>query len=575
VTLVPAPQRPVSGERTAQGMAKPKNVLFIMFDQLRWDYLSCYGHPHLQTPNIDRLAEKGVRFTRAYIQSPICGSSRMSTYTGRYVHSHGASWNGIPLKVGEITMGDHLRKAGMDCFLVGKTHMRADEEGMARLGLEPDSLVGARVSECGFDVFERDDGMLPEGPDGSYDPDGAREYNTWLRAKGYESDNPWHDFANSGLDAEGNVLSGWFLKNSREPANIAEADSETPYLTGRGMEFMQGHEGPWCCHLSYIKPHWPYIVPEPYASMFGPEHVKPVVRSDAERQHAHPMFKAFMDTKVGEAFSRQDVREAVIPAYMGLIKQADDQMGRLFAWLEETGRMDDTMIVLTSDHGDFLGDHWMGEKTFFHDTSTRVPLIIYDPSAQADATRGTTCDALVESIDLAPTFVEVAGGAPATHILEGESLLPILRGERTETRRDYVICEYDFSATPVAHLNDIAVRDAVMFMVADKRWKLIHFEGGHRSMLFDLVADPQELTDLGDSDIHAEIIADMYDKLFTWTRRPSQRTTRSEEQLIEMRTKTRKRGVVIGIYDENDTPLDLTVKYRGRTAPDMKAGPSG
>ena len=74
-------------------MAKAKNILFIMFDQLRWDYLSCYGHPHLHTPNIDRLAARSVRFNRAYIQSPICGSSRMSTYTGRYVHSHGASWN--------------------------------------------------------------------------------------------------------------------------------------------------------------------------------------------------------------------------------------------------------------------------------------------------------------------------------------------------------------------------------------------------------------------------------------------------------------------------------------------------
>ena len=220
-------------------MAKAKNILFIMFDQLRWDYLSCSGHPHLQTPNIDRLAATGVRFSRAYIQSPICGSSRMSTYTGRYVHSHGASWNGIPLKVGEMTMGDHLRKAGMGCFLVGKTHMRADEEGMARLGLEPDSLIGARVSECGFDIFERDDGMLPEGPDGYYDPNGAREYNKWLREKGYESDNPWHDFANSGLDADGNVQSGWFLKNSDKAANIAEQHSETPYLTTRGIEFIE------------------------------------------------------------------------------------------------------------------------------------------------------------------------------------------------------------------------------------------------------------------------------------------------------------------------------------------------
>ncbi|MGD9865068.1 MAG: sulfatase/phosphatase domain-containing protein, partial [Pseudodonghicola sp.] len=359
-------------------------------------------------------------------------------------------------------------------------------------------------------------------------------------------------------------------KNSHEPANIAEEDSETPYLTGRGIEFMEGHDGPWCCHLSYIKPHWPYIVPEPYAAMYGPEHVQPVVRSDAERQNAHPVFRYFMDTKVGETFSRQEVREAVIPAYMGLIKQADDQMGRLFQWLEETGRMQDTMIVLTSDHGDFLGDHWMGEKTFFHDASTKVPLIIYDPSPEADVTRGTVCDALVECIDFAPTFVEVAGGTPASHILEGESLLPILHGARVETLRDYVICEYDFSATPVAHLHDVAVRDAVMFMVATKRWKLIHFEGGHRPMLFDLQADPQELTDLGDSEDHAGVIAEMYDKLFAWARRQSQRTTRSEAQLREMRTKSRGRGVVIGIYDENDMPLELTVKYRGRKAPDMR-----
>ncbi len=547
-------------------MAKAKNILFIMFDQLRWDYLSCYGHPHLKTPNIDRLAAKGVRFNRAYIQSPICGSSRMSTYTGRYVHSHGASWNGIPLKVGELTMGDHLRRAGMDCWLVGKTHMRADAEGMARLGLEPDSLIGARVAECGFDVFERDDGMLPEGPDGFYDPDGAKEYNKFLKSRGYESDNPWHDFANSGLDADGNVLSGWFLKNSAEPANIAEEDSETPYLTSRGMDFMQQAKEAWCCHLSYIKPHWPYIVPEPYATMFGPEHVRPVVRSEAERQNAHPVLKAFMDTKVGQAFSRQDVRDAVIPAYMGLIKQADDQMGRLFDWMEQTGRMDDTMIVLTSDHGDFLGDHWMGEKTFFHDASTKVPLIIYDPSPEADGTRGTVCDELVESIDLAPTFVDVAGGEVADHVLEGHSLLPVLHGKSKSTPRDFVICEYDYSASPIADMLNASVRDAVMFMVANKKWKLIHCEGGHRPILFDLENDPDELTDLGDSQEHSGVIAEMYDHLFTWTRRRSQRTTRTEQQLVEMRTKSRGRGVIVGIYDETDAPLYLTVKYRNRKA---------
>ena len=547
-------------------MARAKNILFIMFDQLRWDYLSCYGHPHLETPHIDALAAKGVRFTRAYIQSPICGSSRMSTYTGRYASSHGATNNGIPLKVGEETMGDHLRRAGMGCYLVGKTHMRADVEGMKRLGLAPDTIIGARVSECGFDVYERDDGMLPEGPDGSYDPDGAKTYNEWLRAKGYESDNPWHDFANSGLDEDGNVLSGWFLKHSPMAANIDEEDSETPYLTGRGMEFMAGAQAPWCCHLSYIKPHWPYIVPEPYAGMYGPEHVLPVNRSEAERQGAHPVMKGFMDTKVGQAFSRDEVREAVIPAYMGLIKQADDQMGRLFAWMEETGRMQDTMIVLTSDHGDFLGDHWMGEKTFFHDASTRIPLIVYDPSPEADATRGTVCDALVESIDLAPTFVDVAGAKVPDHVLEGESLMPILHGEAQETRRQYVVCEYDYSGAPVAALLNADIDDAQLFMVADKRWKLIHAEGGHRPILFDLENDPDELTDLGESPDHAEVIETMYARLFEWARRPAQRTTVSRETLIEMRTKSRGKGIVLGVYDEGEISGELTVKYRGRTA---------
>jgi arylsulfatase A-like enzyme len=181
-------------------MAEPKNILFIMFDQLRWDYLSCYGHPHLHTPNIDRLAARGVRFDNAYIQSPLCGPSRMSTYTGRYVHSHGASWNNVPLKVGELTMGDHLRDAGMGCWLIGKTHMKADAAGMARLGLEPDSVIGARVAECGFDVWERDVGIRPEGPDGMYDPGGALKYNEYLRERGYGGDNPWHDHANSGID---------------------------------------------------------------------------------------------------------------------------------------------------------------------------------------------------------------------------------------------------------------------------------------------------------------------------------------------------------------------------------------
>ena len=554
-------------------MAKARNILFIMYDQLRWDYLSCYGHPHLHTPHMDRLAAMGVRFDRAFIQSPLCGPSRMSTYTGRYVHSHGSTWNQVPLKVGELTMGDHLRAQGMGCWLVGKTHMEADAEGMKRLGIEPDSLIGARVSECGFDIWERDDGMRPEGPDGFYDPGGALKYNDYLRSKGYDGDNPWHDHANSGIDDDGNVLSGWFLTNSDQPANIAEDDSETPYLTRRGIEFITAQtDAPWLCHLSFIKPHWPYIVPEPYAGMYGPQHFLPPVRSDAEAAEAHPVFKGFMGSPVSRAFSRDDIRAKVLRAYMGLVKQCDDQLGVLLDWLRDTGRLEDTMIVLTSDHGDYLGDHWMGEKTFFHDTSVKIPLIIYDPSPEADATRGTVCDELVEQIDLLPTFHQVAGGNPADldHILEGRSLLPLLHGTPDWQPRDRVICEYDFSASPLAGRLNLTTKQSRMFMVADKDWKMVHFESGHRPMLFDLQSDPQELVDLGDSPAHEDVIAAMYDKLDAWARRPAARTTISTAQFLNARGKAPRKGVMIGVVEQDDLPPELTARYTGRKTVDRR-----
>lgn len=545
-------------------MTRPRNILFVMYDQLRWDYLSCAGHPALQTPNFDRLAAKGVRFSRAYVQAPICGASRMSTYTGRYVSSHGASWNNIPLKVGEMTLGDHLREAGMGCWLVGKTHMEVDAEGMARLGLEVDSVIGARVAECGFDVFERDDGLRPEGPDGLYDPRGALAYNDYLRSRGYEGDNPWHDHANSGLDADGRVLSGWFLRNSARAANIAEEDSETPYLTRRGMAFIEGAGQPWLCHLSYIKPHWPYVVPEPYASMYGAADMLAQVTAPDEARH--PVFAMLQTGPAARAFQRADVRAAVIPAYMGLVKQCDDQLGVLLDWLEATDRMADTMIVLTSDHGDYLGDHGMGEKTFFHDAAVKVPLIVYDPSAEADATRGTICDALVESIDLAPTFLEVAGGGPADHVLEGHSLLPLIRGQGGDWPRKVAICEFDYAALPASARLGVHPRDARAFMATTADWKLVHFEGGFRPMLFDLQRDPQELVDLGDSPAHSAVIDMMYAHLNAWFRRLAQRTTRSTAYFEKRRSSLSRTGVLIGVWDEEAAQNGTADCYRDRFA---------
>ncbi len=550
-------------------MGHVKNILFIMFDQLRWDYLSCAGHPHLHTPNIDALAADGVRFTRAYCQSPVCGASRMSFYTGRYCHSHGATWNRVPLKVGEHTLGDHLRDNGMECWLVGKTHMKADTQGMARLGIPADSIIGVRTEQCGFDVYERDDGMRPEGPEGFYDEGGAATYNDWLRARGYPGDNPWHDFANSARDAEGNVLSGWLLENARKPAAIKEEDSETPYMTSRAIEFMdQAGETPWCLHLSYIKPHWPYIAPAPYNDMYGPEHVIPVNRSDDELVDMHPVYANYVNNRVGQSFSRDEVLEHTIPSYMGLIKQCDDQMGRLFDYLKSSGLWDNTLIVLTSDHGDYLGDHWMGEKDLFHDCSAKIPLIIRDPSDQADGTRGTECDTLVESIDLAPTFLDVIGAEARPHILEGASLLPFLQGNMPEKWRDYVISENDYGISPGNAALAEQVDDPRQYMVANTRWKYINAEG-FRPMLFDLHNDPNELNDLGTSAEHEPIRQKMFKALSAWARRLSQRTTMSPADVIAERKRSPARGILLGALDETEMSDAQRAFYGKRKGPEF------
>ena len=528
-------------------MTKPMNVLWIMCDQLRWDYLSCAGHPFLKTPNIDALAARGVRFTNAYVQSPFCGPSRMSSYTGRYCRSHGSTWNGVPLRVGEPTLGDHLRKRGIRPVIVGKTHMTADKEGMEWLGIEPGSTIGVHISECGFEPWERDDGLHPYG---TYSPN--PRYDDWLRDKGYDSENPWEDFANSAKGDDGALLSGWLLKYSDQPANIPEELSETPYMTTRAMEFMEeAGDTPWLCHLSFIKPHWPYIVPAPYNTMYGPGDVIPAIRSEAERQTDHPVYRAYLDSRICRTFSRDDVRERVIPAYMGLIKQIDDQMGRLFGWMEDRGLMENTMIVFTSDHGDYLGDHWMGEKDLFHDQSVKVPLIVYDPRPQADATRGMARDDLVELIDLAPTFLDYYGLPPLPHILEGRNLAPLLHDPAPPAAwRRYAFSEYDYSTREARQIIGNAQEDARLIMCRDERWKYVHAEG-FRPMLFDLDTDPQELVDLGADPAFAEVRQRMSDAIFEWARRHHNRITITGER-IEKMTGGEPPGILIGFWDEAD-----------------------
>jgi len=538
-----------------------KNILFIMYDQLRFDYLSCYGHKHLKTPNFDRVASKGVRFNNAYVQSPVCGASRMSTYTGRYVASHGAAWNKFPLRVGELTLGDHLRHIGMDCWLLGKTHMEADEEGMERLGIEKGSVIGVRQKECGFDPWARDDGLHGHTSQGQYG-DKESPYNSYLKSKGYDGENPWADYANASVE-NGRMASGWFIENADKPANIAEQDSETPWLTREAISFVDNAKGPWCAHVSFIKPHWPYIVPAPYNDMYGPKDVQPLIRDDIERKNPNPVYEAFFNNKIAKTFQNEEARLKALVAYMGLIKQCDDQLGVLLDHLEKTGKDKNTVIVLTSDHGDYLGDHWLGEKDLFHQPSVKVPLIICDPDPLFDNTRGKTCESLVEQIDLAPTFVEMAGGEIPIHTMEGRSLIPLLKGNEPSDWREYVISEYDYSILPMRYSLNLESWEARLFMVFDGRYKLMHSASGHEPMLFDLKNDPNEFIDLGLDEDHKVIIEKLYKQLHTWSLRMSQRVTMSEAHIAKKTGQALKHGILVGVHRESDVPKEFTSKYTG------------
>jgi arylsulfatase A-like enzyme len=530
-----------------------RNVLFIMADQLRWDYLSCADPSRVATPNIDALAARGVRFDRAYVQSPICGPSRMSFYTGTYMRTHGTTWNDVPLRVDEWTLGDYLRPLGLRTQLVGKTHMRADLDAIARLGIDRRSPVAELLIECGFEAFERDDGLHPESATIPAARFASLRYNQYLNALGYDGLNPWHSWANSWEDADGTVHSGWLLDAGSKPARVAAEHSETPYMMRRAIECIEQSAGaPWCIHLSFIKPHWPYIAPAPYHALYGADNVPAAVRSDDERHTTHPVFGAFQQLRYSQAFAREDVRRTVIPAYMGLIRQIDDELGKLFAYLETNGLLESTMIVFTSDHGDFLGDHWLGEKDFFHEPSARVPLIVVDPRTAADATRGTVSNALVEAIDLVPTFVEFAGGTPAYHRLQGRSLMPLLHGAPPADWRTAAFSEFDYAINGVRGMLGTPIDRSKMQMVVTDRWKLMHFDG-FPSMAFDLHNDPAELHDRAGDPAAAAAVAELEDRLNDWAervRRPSESVAS-----LERRTETQtERGILIGYWDKTELP---------------------
>ena len=513
------------------------NVLFIMADQLRWDHLSCSGHPYLHTPNLDALAKRGVRFANAFVNSGVCGPSRMSYYTGRYPISHGATWNRVPLSVGEITLGEYLKGAGRTLALAGKTHVLPDRAGMARLQLEGSSELSVLLARGGFEEIDR--------YDGHHEPGDESGYPGFLRAHGYDSPDPWSDYVIAGTDAEGRVVSGWHMRNAGYPSRVAEPHSETAYMTEQAIGFMErmGDE-PWVLHLSYVKPHWPYVAPSPYHAMYRPEQCLPVVRSEAERRDAHPALAAYRQHEESLSFQRDDCIRIVRPVYQGLIKQLDDHLGRLFEHMEKRGRMKDTLIVFTADHGDFLGDHWLGEKELFYDTVQKVPFIVMDPRAEADATRGGVEARFVESVDVVPTILEALGMPIPSHRVEGRSLTPLLHARATDWR-SFTYSELDYGFREARRILNKTPQQSRAFSIRDARWRYVYWLD-EPEQLYDLQTDAEQMHDLGRDSGHEAVRNELRRTLVDFLARRKHRVTVSDEYVVERTNLHKQMGIPFG-----------------------------
>ena len=492
------------------------NVLFIMTDQMRADCMSCVGHSVVRTPNLDELAAGGVLFRRAYVQSAVCGPSRMCFYTGRYPHANRSPWNEVPLPADEKTMGHYFAEGGYRAALCGKTHYTpdplGDPEAQPEQGFRRTALAGLESWELNE---SRGEGWLAH-----------------LRSAGYPDDvvnDPFSVDMPAGADRD----------HSAYPTRFRREDSDTAFMTDRAMAFMADAGGPpgssgspWFLHLSYFKPHLPIVAPYPYNELYDPADSPAPNRSPEELEHPHPFHVPFRIERGGVAYDDEEVWRQRRATYYGLITEIDDHLGRLFRFMKDRGLWEDTLIIFTSDHGEYVGDHWMFEKELFYDEAYNVPFIVRDPRSCADGTRGAAMDEFVESLDVLPTCLEVCGlggpsapggpsgpdgpdGPDAPAVLQGRSLVPLLRGERPGDWRTEVYADWDFRFYWTPKKLGIPPEKCRGWMVRDDRFKYWRFNG-MPDVLFDLEADPGELRNVAGGPHYAGVVQDLRERLMDW-----------------------------------------------------------
>ena len=493
--------------------SKQPNFLFIITDQHRADHLGCYGNREVRTPHIDSLAERGSRFDRFYVATPVCMPNRASIMTGRMPSVHGARSNGVPLPLDAVTFADVLSANGYHTGLVGKIHLQNMEDRPAAcdtpdhgdLRVTPGLEEATRHDIRGAD-YQQERRSRWADPDhhltlpyyGFQHVDlcnhhGDETFGDWLRWA--EAQHP--DFAalcgpeNATPDARYDAPQAWRTQ-------VPESLYSSFYIADRAEAYLReraGAEQPFFLQCSFPDPHHPFTPPGKYWDMYDPDAVTisptcqppgpdapPHVRwAHAERAAG----RAVLSTPRMFAVSPQEARQILALTY-GMISMVDDAVGRILKTLEDTGLADNTVVIFTSDHGDFMGDHGLMLKGPLHYQGLiRVPFIWKDPVRPEAA----TVDALASCTDIASTVLARAGLAPYNG-MQGRNLLPLLTEAAPDTLEG-VLVEEDNQRAYLGFARPVRARTLVT-----KHHRLTLYRDADWGELYDLQADPHECRNL-------------------------------------------------------------------------------
>ena len=429
------------------------NVLFVTLDQFRADSLSCAGHPLVETPALDRLAAEGVRFASHVSQAAPCGPGRASLYTGMYQMNHRVVANGTPLEDRFDNVARLARRAGYVPALFGYTDQSVD----------PTLVDGP--TDPRLDTYE---GVL-SGFDPVLPLDG--HFTGWLA---------WLEDLGYGTLGAGEAL-------STEPARPAE-HSASACLTDSLVSWIDRQDAPWFAHASYLRPHPPYAAAGRWATRYSADDVGlplPLLPG------VHPLYDLAREVEFVRAPDDPADMARLRAQYFGMVSEVDDQLGRVIEGLRTSGQLDETVVVVTSDHGEQLGDHGLVEKLGFFEESYRIPCIIRDPGRSGSAGRVVT--ELTEGVDLVPTLAEILGQDVPIQC-DGVSLVPFLDGAVPDGWRRAAHYEWDWrdlvmGPTRRSGGRDPGLEQCNLAVERTDTHAYVQFADGSW-LCFDLIADP-------------------------------------------------------------------------------------